>query len=422
MSVTERVDFGMVATIESRSQHFLFLQGLPGPFFKMLGAELARHGAVVSRVNFNGGDVLDWPTTPGYWFRKHPERWPVWLRRLLVSKQVTDIILFGDCRLLHVAARQIASVLGISVHVFEEGYLRPNHVTLELSGVNGNSALPVALADYRALAEFINTPSIEKSIKSSFGRRSREALLYYTATVLLRPLFRHFQSHRHLSIRQECLGWTKRFLARRKELSASNSALAKLGDRPFMLLPLQLEGDAQISHHSSFPTMATALISVIQSFATCAPASLMLLIKRHPFDPDIMNWRRFIEEEARRRGVSERVFYTERADLDGLLGRASGVVTVNSTVGPIALSRGVPVLALGDAIYRLSGLTSGVVLDEFWLSPGSVNQDDFNMFCRVLKHVSLLNGGFHDRGALRLLITNARDRLLEPKKVASLVS
>jgi len=41
-------------------RHFLFLQGMPGGFFRLLGAELAQRCARVSRINFNGGDWADW--------------------------------------------------------------------------------------------------------------------------------------------------------------------------------------------------------------------------------------------------------------------------------------------------------------------------------------------------------------------------
>ncbi len=414
--MTERVEFSMVDALSERPRHFLFLQGLPGPFFRILGRDLARHGALVSRVNFNGGDVFDWPFGRTFWFRKKAESWPAWLSEFIKLQKVTDIILFGDCRPLHLSARQISERLGLSVHVFEEGYLRPNHVTLELSGVNGNSTLPVALEDYRALAPFLGAPGPELPIRSSFGRRAREALAYNFAWILLRPLFWHFCSHRPNSISQEALGWIKRWLRRLAENKASAGAMMAIANRPFFLVPLQLEGDAQISHHSDFSSMKSALFAIMESFAKNAADGTVLLIKRHPFDPDIENWRQIIEAETKRLGITGRAYFVERAELDPLLNSAVAVVTINSTVGPLALARAVPVIALGEAIYRVEGLTSGLSLDEFWTNPGNVNQADFDLFCRVLKTSSLLNGGFHDREAVRLLVIKSRDRLLAPGK------
>jgi capsular polysaccharide export protein len=41
----------------------------------------------------------------------------------------------------------------------------------------------------------------------------------------------------------------------------------------------------------------------------------------------------------------------------------------SSTVGCQALARGVPVMALGKAIYDIAGLTHQGELDEFWNAP-----------------------------------------------------
>ena len=49
------------------------------------------------------------------------------------------VFLFGDCRPIHRAAHDVATAMGIDVGVFEEGYLRPDFITLERHGVNGNS-------------------------------------------------------------------------------------------------------------------------------------------------------------------------------------------------------------------------------------------------------------------------------------------
>jgi len=40
----------------SRGKRVLLLQGPQGPFFRRLAADLTEAGAVVHKVNFNGGD------------------------------------------------------------------------------------------------------------------------------------------------------------------------------------------------------------------------------------------------------------------------------------------------------------------------------------------------------------------------------
>ncbi len=60
------------------------------------------------------------------------------------------------------------------------------------------------------------------------------------------------------------------------------------------------------------------------------------------------------------------------------------VVTVNSTVGTLALACGLPVIALGKAVYDIAGLTFQGELDEFWNTPTAPDADLFDAFRRVL--------------------------------------
>lgn len=190
----------------------------------------------------------------------------------------------------------------------------------------------------------------------------------------------------------------------------SRDAVAGLAGRRFFLFPLQLEGDAQIRVHSRFGTMRDAVGEVLAAFRD-APADVALLVKQHPLDPDVDNWRGFVTEQAATLGLSARVVFIERFDLMPLLKVARGVVTVNSSVGPLALAAGVPVKTLGTAIYDVPGVTADVPLDRFWHNPPPVDTEAFAVFCRALRAKCLVNGGFHGTDALDLLVRNAVARL-----------
>ena len=83
-------------------RHFLFLQGLPGPFFRRLAAALRARGHRASRVHFNGGDWWDWRGAPGATsFRGHSDGFAAWLDDHIARNDITDVILFGDNRPLH---------------------------------------------------------------------------------------------------------------------------------------------------------------------------------------------------------------------------------------------------------------------------------------------------------------------------------
>ena len=58
----------------------------------------------VERINICAGDHVDWPE-PATNFRGRFRDWPVFFDNFLRKHQITDILLFGDCRPYHVSAR-----------------------------------------------------------------------------------------------------------------------------------------------------------------------------------------------------------------------------------------------------------------------------------------------------------------------------
>ncbi|MGE4325579.1 MAG: capsule biosynthesis protein CapA, partial [Pseudodonghicola sp.] len=131
----------MGATVQT-DRVFLFLQGPHGPFFNALGEMLRATGATVWRAGFNAGDRVFWRHPDSYIpHRGSAEDWPETLERLLDDRHVTDIVLYGDTRPIHATAVAAARARGLTVHVFEEGYMRPYWITYERGGSNGNSRL-----------------------------------------------------------------------------------------------------------------------------------------------------------------------------------------------------------------------------------------------------------------------------------------
>ncbi|TGX48689.1 capsular biosynthesis protein [Sphingomonas gei] len=389
---------------------FLFLQGPPGPFFRQLGEALRCAGGRVLRVNFHGGDCLDWGAR-AIDFRGVAEAWPAALGAIIERHRVTDIVLFGDCRPLHHAAISTAHAWRVTVHVFEEGYVRPDWVTLEQNGVNGHSSLPPDPEYYcRIAAGLAPVPNLPQ-VPASFVRRAREAMAYYGAGALLTPWFRHYRSHRPFSRTAEAAGWLRRlgrhpFAARRSR--AVRCAMAS----PYFVVPLQLDADYQLRIHSPFGGMENAIRAILASFAAHAHAGPLLLFKGHPLDNGLRNWRRLIEIEASALGISDRVRYLECADIATLVAHAHGVVTVNSTTGTLALAAGVPVKVLGRAVYDVPGITHQGALENFWQTPGRPQVELFDAFRRVLAHRCLLRGGFSSREGRTLLIEPAVTRML----------
>jgi capsular polysaccharide export protein len=407
-------------------RNVLLLQGLMGPLFRRLGQALRRDGYGVHKVNFNGGDRLFWRLPNGIDYRGSPAEWPAALTSLIADRQITDVVLFGDCRPMHIAAISVCRDLHIPVHVFEEGYIRPDWVTLELGGVNGHSTLPRDPAWYRAQAAALPPAPEHHPVPSSFRRRATEGLLYNVADVLTRSRYPFWENHRPWHPLVEGMGWTRKLMRRKAAVQRSNDVLASLEARggPYMLFPLQLDSDAQIRLHSSFAGIADALRMVITSFAANAPADLRLVVKEHPLDNGVRDWRLEAAALAELHGVADRVDYLESGDIVPVAQRSKGMVTINSTSGTLALALDVPVIALGEAVYDIEDITFQGPLDDFWRDPGKPDSETFAAFRRVLIDRCLVAGGFFSEQALAKLIPGVIARLeaASPLKAASLES
>jgi len=394
-------------------RRILFLQGLASAFFRRLGVALEARGHTVHRINFNGGDKLFWRRPGAIDFRGTLEEWPAFLGELLESRRITDIVLFGDCRPLHRVAIKLAAHRGIPAHVFEEGYLRPSWITHEVGGVNAYSSLPRDPHWYRATAKTLPPWENLPSAPGNFLRRATEDVLYNVATVALGWRFPGYRTHRPWHPFVEYAGWLAKFvrgpLTRRRSDRLMRMAVG--GREPFYLLPLQLDCDFQIREHSPFSGIERALDHIITSFARAAPRDTRLVIKEHPLDNGMTDWRRIAERIATARGVAARVVYLHHGDLAALLKRTRAVVTVNSTVGTLALGEGIPVIALGQAIYDFAGLTFQGALDDFWTRGTPADPSLVDAFRRVIGARTLVYGGFFSEQGLTAAVNGSIARL-----------
>jgi capsular polysaccharide export protein len=394
-------------------REYLFLQGLAGPFFGRLGLALQQSGHGVCRVNFHGGDRVFWPLPGAIDYRKRLEEWPEFLENLLVSRGITDIILFGDCRPMHRVAIQVANLLRVQVHVFEEGYIRPDWVTLELGGVNGHSSLPRDPEWYLQAARTLPPYGSDEGVPSSFRRRALEDLAYNFSQMLMGWRYPHHQTHRPWHPLVEYAGWAWRLTRGGAKRRRSEQVLniVRHAKRPYFVFPLQLDCDYQIRSHSPFHGMQPAIEQVLASFAAHAEQDAMLLVKEHPLDNGLINWRKRVAAVAAAHGIADRVLYLEVGDIVPLVRDSVGVVTINSTSGTLALAFGVPVITLGQAVYDLHRITFQGSLDAFWTEGTPPDADVFDAYRRVLVSRCLVRGGYFSDIGLDMLVRGSVARL-----------
>lgn len=395
---------------------FLFLQGPATPFFGRLADRLAADGHRVFRINFCVGDVAYWAGRSAWNFRGPIEALRDFLDDRYRRYQITDQILFGDRRPVHRPAVAHGEACGVRTHVFEEGYFRPWWVTLEREGVNGHSLLPRDPDWFRETGKKLADPAGVVTFSSPFWKRAAHDVAYHLAGLFNPLIFPRYCTH-SIPAPIEYAGYVQRFarlrLIRRMELERVQELIAS--NRPFFILPLQLNTDAQIRDHSRFMDMSEVIDYVAKSFAIHAPEDCHLAIKNHPLDMGLMNYARIMHETARRYGLEGRLHFFEDGDLVALTAHARGMVTVNSTAGIVALEQGTPTLTLSDPIYNLPGLTAQGHLDDFWHDPTPPDGEFFIRFRRAVMHTTQINGGFYCASGIRLAVENA-SRVLTAEK------
>lgn len=403
-------------------QSFLLLQGVASPFFSELGKALKHAGHDVLKINFCGGDLLS-----GRFFLRFLKKinykgdidehsLTTFYDEVFKQSNITDIIVFGDSRPIHIPAIALAKKKSINIHVFEEGYLRPHWVTLESGGVNANSNLP---KDPHYYFDYVQNNTITNRQPQATGGglaiRAWHDIRYQLASFLLKPLFPNYQSHRPDSPLQEYLGWIKRmpalwFYYNQHDKKTIESLLNS--KNTFYLLPLQLDADAQIRLHSHFKNVSEFIQQCMTSFAKYAPSESLLVIKIHPLDPWFVDFSKVIAQSIKENNLDlNRIIYLETGDLALLLEHAKGTVVINSTVGTLSLSKNCPVIVLGTAIYNLWDLTFQGSLDAFWTQTTLPDKTLFDAFQKTLIHQTQINGSFYNQKGIKMAVKNSLNNL-----------
>lgn len=376
----------------------LFLQGPLGPFFASLARRLSRAGAVTHKINFNGGDSFYAWADQMVDYTGRPDDWPAFFRAYLTHHSIDAVFVYGDCRFYHRLARQVCDDLGIAFGVFEEGYLRPDFVTLEWGGVNAFSGTDWSRAAIDRYRPEGREPKLR--VGRTFLQRARFAILYYVVARLARSRFPHYRHHRPRDWKRETLCWLTSFYRKGLYRITQRKLLDRLVNDHrgrFFLFPLQTADDFQIREHADLLSVEHSIDLVISSFAANAASDELLVIKHHPMDRGFCHYGDLIGILAAQRGVAGRVLYCHDLHLPTLLDCAKGVVTINSTVGISALLHKAPTAVLGRALYDMPGLTHQGDLADFWREPPAVDEDLFRRFRTYLYERTQLDGCFYKR-------------------------
>lgn len=398
---------------------FVFLQMPQSPFPRLFGSRLKALGYPVHKINFCGGDVFHWPYPDAHSYRDGRLNWPAWFDEFMKKHGATDLLLIAGYRQFHHEAVLLAKTRGVRVWVFEEGYFRPDFITLEEGGVNGQSSLPKTPEEVFSQAKGLPALRIPPRLKISTRKMIWSAIRHHTGNVILWPYFLRYKTHRPRMIAHEVPGLLKRYMWRKQrrvdDAAALETFLAE--QRKFFFFPMQISADDQIRRYSEFLNVRESMASIIISFARAAPKDAALLVKSHPLDHDIKRHRHYAMTLAKTTGIEDRFCYLDEGGTNKVVERAQGLVLVNSTTGMTGLYFHKPVFCLGKSVYAMPGLaTTGNedALDRFWQNPPQPDAKLLDAFLRVMRKKALLPGNYFTAKGISMAIKGCLDKMEIP--------
>lgn len=392
---------------------FLFLQGPISPFFSDIATELNAKGHKTLKINLCFGDRMFWQHPGATNYRKSQEDWPAFIAAYLDDNAITDIVFLGEQRYYHKVAAEVAKARDVQIIATDFGYLRPDWITLERNGLSGGSGFPREPQAIRHIAQRCPERDLKTHYTDCFPRMAYWDILYHLSSSLMWLLYPHYKSHQLHHPILVYLGTGIRLLKSRLNNRRANRAInALLTEKtPFFFFPLQMATDFSIRAYSHYPNLQAVLDEILQSFAAHAPRDCKLVIKIHPMDPGLENWGAFIQRSTKKLGIADRVVFLHGGDLVKVLTHSQGTVVVNSTVGLTALSLGVPLKLLAQAIYNVEGLICSASLDEFWQNPTKPDADLCEDFLRAIAGTLMVRGTFYNRPGLDVGVHQAACRL-----------
>lgn len=371
------------------ARSFLLVNLPYGPFGGHLNRALRRRGAETRHMIFNMGDALSGRGPGGI---LHRGTLGDWRRRLPgLASDATDLVLFGEGGPYKEAVLDLRRPSGQRLWVLENGYFRPDWITLEQGGANAAGRLPRMAEAYTSLP-----PELPPYRRTGPALRhlTLNVAFYYGVELLGRPAFPRYRTSFDTSPSRQAMGYAWRYSRRLSGCSDREWEDMARAYSPYFLVCLQRDGDSQLRRHSDLKTNAAFLDAVLDSFARAAPVETRLVVKNHPLDPGVMNFRRMIAEKAAARGLTDRVMFVDGGRLAPLSRMSLGVVVNNSSAGFSALGFGTPVKALGRAVFDFEGLADTQPIDEFWCSPVAPDRELFERFRGHVLSRTQINGSF----------------------------
>ena len=381
-----------------KNKNILFLQGPMGVFFKRLDNVFKTDAANTYKIGFNAGDKFFSNQDNYIPYRDTRDNYCAFITNFLNEKKIDKIFLFGDCRFYQSVSIKVAKKLNIDIFVFEEGYIRPNYITMEKYGVNDFSHISRDAEFYKKVT--LLSEREPKDVKYSQFCMVSSSAIYYLLSNIFHYRYPNYIHHRDFSATKEFFYGIRSVFRKliypfyeKKYLEIIKNELSK----KYFFVPLQTYNDFQILEHSGYRSIEKFIIEVLESFSK-SDIDDSLVFKHHPVDRGRRNYTDFIIEQARHFDVEDKVLVLYDTHLPTLLKNAKGTITINSTVGLSSIYHETPTITLGNAIYDIEGLTcKGMKLDDFWYLQQTPDMELLEKYRAYIIENTQLNGSFYGR-------------------------
>jgi capsular polysaccharide export protein len=407
-----------------RARRVLILQGPTGPFFSELHQALNSHGFMVQQVLFNFGDRVFAGAKGCIRFSGSESEWETWLRFEITQHRPDAILLFGSSRPAHKIARRLAKNFDVDVISFEEGYLRSGYVSAEQGGNNQHS--PLAQWSFTSTSRTdVNMAPTAAALGSSFATMSFWAAIYYFARDLgSKASDTHLFHRRKERILPLVWSWGVHILCRLSTRVAEFPARRTLQRSPgYSRIPLQVSSDSQIQTAArgwSTPRLIDASLDAL----LMAGKEQRVVFKLHPLERNSTAIKRLILHKAKQSKVDQhRITIMHSGRMGDLTRHSNGMVLINSTSAFSALHHDIPLLVLGEAVFRHDeivtlGKTEADIAAFFKLRHAK-SRTTIDAFLTELKAQSLIPGDFYASRGRKVAIDGIVEKLKQLQFVSS---
>ena len=375
----------------------LFLIGPIGTFFARLSNFLEKNDVRTYKILFPLHEY-GFPKSRIIKYSDKVDFFKDFLRAIIIKHDIKHIFMYGNVIIPHRQALELVSEFSkrgeiIQTHIFELGYLRPNFVTLESSGVNYKSKF-ILNKEFYSKQEPYKTYPVAKKHKLRI-RKFWKAITFINHALKNHQIveFDHKLQPKVSYLWFQTKGFFLKYYFRLVEYNLKKKCLFV---NPFFLVILQVSTDSQVTQGSKIKNNREFIYKVIEEFACAKLKKVYLVFKHHPRDRGYNDYSKDIKEIAEEFQVSNNVFYIHDYFLSNIFTNPNckGTVLINSTVGFQALYHSIPVKALGISPYNIDGLSSQKSLIYFFLKPDKVDKLLFQKFYKYILENSQINGNF----------------------------